>query len=253
MYKDTRPAPAGSATASTPDAWADRFADGTRMNAWRRLRFARSKEWALIRRHIPRGGRILDAGCGLGDWVMVLVGRGYRAEGIDYSETIVDNLRQTYPEQNWLVGDIRRMPYPPESFDGVISWGVIEHDEAGPGETLREFRRVLKPGGIAIVTVPVDSEAQRRSADYLHHREAGHQTFFQYFMSQEELGTHLREAGFQVIEEGILPNAIIQLVSPRLSARLHGIAFRVVNLLVSTFLSWIPRYCVMRYAVATRR
>jgi SAM-dependent methyltransferase len=252
MYKDTRPAAPAQATASTPEVWAERFADATTMNAWRAYRFSRTKEWALIRRYVPRGGAILDAGCGFGEWVSFLSAQGYRAVGLDYSEALIGRLRAAYPQHEWTLGDIRRMPYADGAFDAVISWGVIEHDEAGPGETLREFHRVLRPGGVIVVTVPVDSAVQRRSADYLHHRDGGHQVFFQYFMTEADLASEVRAAGFAIVDQGILPNAIIQLVSPRLSARLRGVAFRLVNLLVSSFMSWIPRYCVMRYAVAAR-
>jgi SAM-dependent methyltransferase len=201
---------------------------------------------------VPAGGRILDAGCGFGEWVVFLNSRGYRAEGLDYSTELVKRLDDTYPGFAWKVGDIRAMDYADATFDAVISWGVIEHDEAGPGETLREFTRVLKPGGVVIVTVPLDSEIQRRSADYLYHRGAEPQVFFQYFMTEEELAAQVRGVGLHVEEQGVLPNAIIQLVSPQLSARLRGVAFRVVNLLTSTFMSWIPRYCVMRYCVASK-
>ena len=195
---------------------------------------------------------MLDAGCGFGEWVCFLSQRGYHAEGLDFSRELISRLRASYPDLTWQNGDVRRMPYADAAFDAVISWGVVEHDEAGPDAALREFWRVLKPGGVAIVSVPLDSPAQRRAADYLYHGPAVAQTFFQYFMTAEELSSHLVVAGFSVVEQGVLPNAVLQLVSPQLAARLKGWPFRLVNLFVSTFLSWIPRYCVMRYCVATK-
>ena len=252
MYRDTRTAGPGLETASTPEMWAARFAQATRMNPWKAFRFSRTTEWALIRRHVPSAGAILDAGCGFGEWVSFLSARGYRAEGLDYSETLVSRLRQTYSALRWEVGDIRRMPYPADSFDAVISWGVIEHDEAGPGAALAEFHRIVKPGGVIIVTVPVDSELQRRAADYLFHRNGDAQVFFQYFMTEAELASHVTDAGFEVVEQSILPHADLWLVSPRLSARLHGVAFRGVNFVVTNLLSWVRRYCVMRYCVARK-
>jgi SAM-dependent methyltransferase len=232
--------------------WAARFAQATRMNPWKASRFARTTEWALIRRHVAGGGAILDAGCGFGEWVSFLTERGYRAEGLDYSETLVSRLRQTYTALRWEVGDIRRMPYPGDSFDAVISWGVIEHDEAGPGAALSEFYRIVKPGGVIIVTVPVDSEPQRRAADYLFHRNGDAQVFFQYFMTEAELAAHVTGAGFEVVEQAILPQAHLWLVAPRLSARLHGIAFRGVNFVVTALLSRVRRYGMMRYCVARK-
>ncbi len=252
MYRDSRPTQSDTVTASTPEMWAQTFASSTRMNPWRSLRFRRTKEWALIRRHVPAGAAVLDAGCGFGEWVCFLGQQGYRAEGLDFSSDLISRLRATYPQLTWQNGDVRHMPYADDAFDAVISWGVIEHDEDGPAEALREFLRVLKPGGVVIVTVPLDSAAQRRAADYLYHSLAVPQVFFQYFMTAEELSSHVTGAGFRLVDQGLLPNAVLQLVSPRLAARLKGLSFRLVNLWVSTFLSWMPRYCVMRYCVATK-
>ena len=223
------------------------------MNAWRMLRFSMTREWALIRRHVPRGGRVLEAGCGFGEWVSFLNRRGYRAEGLDYSAELVRRLVETYPTLQWRQGDVRQLPYESASLDAVVSWGVIEHDEAGPSRALSEFHRVVKQGAAVIVTVPIDSPAQRRSAEYLYYGTERPQTFFQYFMTREELRQHLVDAGFAVVDDGILPNAVLQLVSPAMSARLRGLPFRAANFAVSMLMSWIPKYCVMRYAVGVKR
>jgi ubiquinone/menaquinone biosynthesis C-methylase UbiE len=230
--------------------WAHMFAASRRMNRWQTHRFSRSKEWSLIQRNVISGGRVLDAGCGFGEWVCFLRGKGYLAQGLDFSATLIARLQGTYPHFDWQHGDVRHMPYADATFDAVISWGVIEHDECGPAEALREFRRVLKPGGIMIITVPIDSPAQRHAADYLYHRGSDRQAFFQYFMTAEELTSHVSDAGFQIIDEGVLPNTVLQLASPRLAARLRGLSFRLANFVVSTCLSWMTRYCVMRYSVA---
>jgi ubiquinone/menaquinone biosynthesis C-methylase UbiE len=239
-------------TASTPEMWAETFARSTRMNAWRTLRLRRSREWALIRRSIPHGSAVLDAGCGFGEWVCFLNDRGYRAEGLDYSPELTARLRDTYPHLTWSTGDITRMPYPDRAFDAVISWGVIEHDEAGPAQALNEFWRVLRPGGVIIVTVPVDSPVQRRASAYLYRRTDARQVFFQYFMTADELASHVVTAGFEVIEQDVLPTAVLQLVSPPLAARLKGLPFRLVNLVVTMWFSRLPKYCVMRYCVARK-
>lgn len=253
MYKDTRPVQSSTRTASTPEMWAATFASSTRMNPWRTLRFRLTKEWALIRKHVPPSSNILDAGCGFGEWVSFLEQEGYRAAGLDYSKELVDRLRETYPRLTWKEGDIRHIPWRDASFGAVISWGVIEHDEDGPSAALRDFWRVLTLGGVSIVTVPLDSPVQRRASKYLYQRDSRPQAFFQYFMTADDLSAYMQAAGFDVVEEGILPNAVLQLVSPPLALRLTGLAFRIVNFFVSSFMSWLPRYCVMRYAVGVKR
>ena len=252
MYRDTRPVHGHELTASTPAMWAETFARSTRMNSWRTLRLSRTREWELIRRHVAPGAAVLDAGCGFGEWVSFLTDHGYRAEGVDYSPEVVSRLRNTYPDLTWKVGDMNHLPYEDGAFDAVISWGAIEHDEAGPSRSLSDFRRVLRAGGVIIVTVPVDSPAQRRAAAYLYPRGETSQAFFQYFMTADELASQVTAAGFEVIDQAVLPGAVLQLVSPGLAARLKGLPFRLVNLAVSTCLSWMPRHSVMRYCVARK-
>lgn len=249
MYRDTRPADFGVATASTPESWAANFAEAGRMGRWKSFRFSRTKEWRLIKRYVPRRGRVLDAGCGQGEWVAFLQSRGYRAEGIDFSPELVKRLVATYPDTRWMEGDIRRMSAPAGSFDAVISWGVIEHDEAGPLAALREFRRVLRPDGVIIVTVPVDSAAQRRSAELMYRPPGKPQSFFQYFMSDDDLSRQVEEAGFTVLESGTLPGTVLNLVAPRLANRLQGRAYQGANFLAFLLLSRMERYRVMRYCI----
>ncbi len=249
MHRFEMPVRAGATTASTPEQWAKNFAASTRTNAWKRLRLRLSREAGLIRRTVPAGSRILDAGCGFGEWVTYLRGAGYDAKGCDYSPELVRRLRETYPDIEWTQADIRALPYDSASFDAIISWGVIEHDEAGPAAALEEFRRVLRPGGTAIVTVPIDTAHARRSGEVLYRVPGSEHAFFQYLMSEEELREKGRRAGFEVLASGTLPQAHINYVVPRLARRLPPLAGRAANFLAVLLLSWMQRYRVMAYAV----
>ncbi len=206
----------------------------------------------MIRAYLQPGARVLDAGCGFGEWVTFLIGRGMAAEGVDYSSDLIRRLEATYPKMHWTHSEIQSMPYADGIFDGVVSWGVVEHDEAGPARALREMFRILKHKGVAIITVPVDSPKQRRAAELLYRPAGTPQAFFQYFMTPEELAEELRSEGFEILETGTLPSAVLQLVSPVLSARLHGIAFRLANLLATSLFSWMQRYRVMTYCVGRK-
>jgi len=93
-------------------------------------------EKSLILKEIIRneavGNRIMEAGCGLGQWVVYLTDKGYKVVGLDYSEPTIKRLNQTYPDCEWVVGDITDLQYENESFDAVLSWGVVEHFVEGP-------------------------------------------------------------------------------------------------------------------------
>jgi ubiquinone/menaquinone biosynthesis C-methylase UbiE len=240
------------ATASTPDLWAAAFAASRRYGPSTRLQLSMTAEWSIIKRYVENGAALLDAGCGDGSWVEFLREKGYAAEGLDSSPALVERLRASYPEAQWTEGDIRHMPYPDSRFDAVVSWGVIEHDEAGPAAALLEIFRVLKAGGVTIVTVPLDTPAQRRSAAILRHRPGAAHAFFQYLMTIDELKTELRNSGFEVIDAAPLRGTALQIVAPRLSARLHGLPFRAANFLASKLFGRVPGLSVMTYCVARK-
>ena len=241
MLEQTRAVDVEQATASTPELWAATFAASTIMTSSRIRRMRREPGWSLIRRHIPRGSSVLDAGCGFGEWVQVLQSSGYKATGIDYSAALIARLRDAYPTGFWIHADIRAIPVSDGSCDGVISWGVIEHDEAGSDAALREFYRVLRPAGTLIVSVPIDSQHQRRAGTVLF-KPAPRMAFFQYAMRPDELNGCIRAAGVEIVSSGTIPGAAFAMMAPRLCvwAREHGHFGRLLERLasISTVLEW---------------
>jgi len=249
MYKELRQALTESA--STPEVWAKNFAHSKVMTKSRAARMRRHASWALVKRVFAPGATILDAGCGFGEWVYLLENGGYRAMGLDYSPELIRRLRDAYPHSKWIQADIRSMPLDDASVDGVVSWGVIEHDEAGPAAALCEFYRVVKPGGSIVVTVPHDSEILRASSRR-QFPPADSMKFFQYFMTGEELTGHVTTAGFVPVETAALREASFALVSPALYCRLRGVPFRVANRLATMLFHPFPRYHLMVYCIAKK-
>jgi SAM-dependent methyltransferase len=95
--------------------------------------------------------RILDVGCGTGANLEMLAPFG-DAEGVDVSTEALD-FCQTRGLQNVRQGEAERLPYEDKFFDLVTGLDVVEHldnDVAG----LQEMRRVLRPGGRALLFVP---------------------------------------------------------------------------------------------------
>ena len=102
-----------------------------------------------------KNAKILEAGCGLGRVVKYLHDKGFtHVSGIELNTDAVTYLNSYFPELDIIQGDILNLPYPKESFDVVLSYGVIEHFQQGPQEPLLALYHVLKPGGMAIITVP---------------------------------------------------------------------------------------------------
>ena len=107
--------------------------------------------------YLPKNEPILEAGCGLGAWVIYLGDLGYDIAGIDNDAQVIGRLKEWRPSLNVSAGDIRRLPCETGSLGAVISLGVMEHFEEGCDEAMRETWRVLRPGGLFFFTVPLNN------------------------------------------------------------------------------------------------
>ena len=130
---------------------------------WRYQHFERLSHWWLretkalaveiLHRSISPGGNVLDAGCGPGELMKLLVNQ-YRTIGIDVSDQAV-----TFARCDGLFfvvrGDLEHLPFAQECFDAVVSLDVLYHaDIRDDCRALREIRRVLRPGGWLILNLP---------------------------------------------------------------------------------------------------
>ena len=98
-------------------------------------------------------GDLLEIGCGEGRGVALLHKQVNNYSGLDKIAELVDSLAKEYPQANFKQSVIPPLPYPDSSFDTVISFQVIEHIKDDKAY-LKEIFRVLKPGGIALLTTP---------------------------------------------------------------------------------------------------
>lgn len=108
------------------------------------------------------GGHWLDAGCGTGDLADLLKQMGREVCAIDASAEMVRHCK--VPAQ---VASVEQLPYPDETFSGVVCSSVLEYLKE-PGAALREFERVLKPGGTLLISVPNSQSALRHLQRALH-------------------------------------------------------------------------------------
>lgn len=98
------------------------------------------------------GARVLDAGCGTGRFSQLLVDRGAEVVSLDVGVRLLAEVGKK-TDSAPCVGDIQKLPFPDNSFDGVVSSEVIEHIPV-PAEGVAELVRVLKPGGFLVLTTP---------------------------------------------------------------------------------------------------
>jgi len=107
----------------------------------------------LLDEALPRPARVLDAGCGSGELAAKLVQRNYDVHGIDIAAPMIHLAAARFGADRFQTGDIENLSFPDNAFDAVVSLGVIEYLDSDD-LALREMRRVLKPGGIAIFATP---------------------------------------------------------------------------------------------------
>lgn len=161
------------------------------------------EEYSYISSYLSRTterARILDGGCGLGEWVVALAKDGHHVEGMDISRPTIQKLTQIFPEARFVFGDIRNTDYPDDSFDVYFSWGVFEHFEAGPGDCLQEALRILKPGGMLFVSVPLDNLRQSMLGTFAPARPLSiGERFYQYRFTRSELAREISQAGFELV------------------------------------------------------
>ena len=101
-----------------------------------------------------RDDKVLDLGCGDGNISKFLVGKVKEIKGLDISAKRVQ--RAAKKGIDAICGNALKTPYPNAYFDKIICSEVIEHMPQ-PGKLLDEVKRILKPGGIAVMSIPLQA------------------------------------------------------------------------------------------------
>ena len=155
-----------------------------------------------ILKYFDKDDLILEAGCGLSKYVVSLNKRGYRCEGIDYASNTIKRVKKKFPEIPVEVGDLKNINRQDGYYSKIISLGVIEHEKEGPNEHLKELNRVLKPGGIAFISVPYINLIRKMKIKYSCYAKSlpSGYNFYQYAFGEEEMNQILEKFGFRVID-----------------------------------------------------
>lgn len=101
--------------------------------------------------HEP-AGKLLDVGCGGGRFLNRMKKRGWRVEGIDFDAQAIEKATARYGIKAHI-GDLTQCALPSDSFDAITMSQTIEH-LYDPYATLTESLRILKPGGLLVMTTP---------------------------------------------------------------------------------------------------
>lgn len=149
-----------------------------------------------LAREVGQLGLICDLGCGPGQLARYLHRRGVAALGVDLSPQMVAEARRLNPDIEFHQADMLALPDPDDSWGGIAAFYCIIHVPRHQiVAALREMKRVLKPGGLLLISFHVGEEIKHLDEWW----EKPVNLDFQFFLPDEMEGW-LEEAGFEVEE-----------------------------------------------------
>lgn len=136
------------------------------------IQFAFRNHWEVFRELLrdTQGRACLEVGCGRGSISSYFAQYGYACTLLDYSATVLQSAKVIFSANRhgarFTVGDVLRLPFLEESFDVVVSIGLLEHfDVIGP--PLAEQVRVLRPGGTLLAYIVPEKQSIQRYFEWL--------------------------------------------------------------------------------------
>jgi SAM-dependent methyltransferase len=113
---------------------------------------------------LPAGGRVLDAACGTGKYVGMVLGTGRSVVAVDHTAAYLAKVREKFPDASTEKHHLQELPFD-AAFDGVMCVDAMEF--VPPEEwpvVLERFRRALRPGGWLYLTIELMTEPEVRAA-----------------------------------------------------------------------------------------
>lgn len=141
----------------------------------------------------PAKGRLLEVGCGDGDFLVLAEAEGWEVAGIEYSRSAHETARQRLKNGQVYCGELDSAGLADGQFDLCVISDVLEHVRS-PLNFLRHIHRVLKPGGVLFVATPsIDSWSARFMRQKWMEFKIEHLTYF----DRQTLQTSLLKTGFR--------------------------------------------------------
>ncbi len=208
---------------------------------------------------VPQG-RVLDVGCGAGEWLVLMRELGWQVEGVDFDRSAVD-----VAVRNGLqvrCGSLEQQNYPTDSFDAVTLNHVIEHVPE-PLATVRECLRVLKPGGKLVVLTPNSSSLSHRC--FKNNWRGLEPPRHLHIFSMRAMRSLLETAGFQqvvlrpdiaasvIYESVLLQRDLFKQYPPARLNRPAWFVARLFNVLEMFLIPFKPSVADCLGAIATKR
>ena len=165
-----------------------------------------------LAREVGKLGPICDLGCGPGQIARYLHRQGVKTLGVDLSPRMVAEAQRLNPEVHFHQGDMLSLPDEDNSWGGIAAFYCIIHIPRDQiVDALREMKRVLKPGGVLLITFHIGQENKHLDEWW----EKPVNLDFAFYLP-EEMETWLKEAGYE-LEETLVrePNPEVEVATRR--------------------------------------
>ena len=209
-------------------------------------------------KRLPAGARILDIGCGTGEYLKRVTRLGFSAVGVEPAVAMRDYAQAENPELTIVDGVTTALPFEDNAFDFLLSLEVLRYLHGDDVQlAMREMLRVLKPGGRALITF-----VNRYAWDGFYFLQRGRQVWLgeQFtrkhphceFTTPHEVTSALENVGALVETHGVLfaPMRIAYKLHPKLGAAVAR-RFEVVDDLIQELPAMKP-FAGHLVAVATK-
>jgi len=113
------------------------------------------KRWRFLGQYLPRQGRLLDVGAGIGTFMALARADGWNVEGTELSASAIALAKENH-DLELRCGQLEDFQWD-DVFDVVTLWHVLEH-VPDPSRSIAACRTLLRPGGLLVVAVPNDAD-----------------------------------------------------------------------------------------------
>ena len=165
-----------------------------------------------LAREVGTLGPICDMGCGPGQIARYLHRQGVDTVGVDLSPRMIAEAGRLNPEIPFHQGDMLALPDTDNSWGGIAAFYCIIHiPREKIVDALREMKRVLKPGGVLLITFHIGDKIEHLDQWW----EKPVSLDFAFYLPGE-MEAWLKEAGFELMESLIRePNPAVEVATQR--------------------------------------
>ena len=187
-----------------------------------------ANEWAgkpdkqladLFVSYLPPSARVLDVGCGPGQYSYYFYRRGFNVSGIDFSKEMISIARETFKGIDFSQQDMRSLAFDNNIFDALwVCSSFVHIPKEDSLAVLNEFSRVIKkPGFLFINAVIGDLPYRLESEEEIGGNYKGNGRYFQWYPNSSAFVDLLHNAGYSVerivskdVTSSVLKNATIR-------------------------------------------